>query len=196
MNYPIDIGFKKWRIYLLLAATLAFVLLCGWYITGPTEGFPFPPWVLMTIGWVGLLFFSVTLFYIGRMLRRNLPALRIDTTGLHDQTTGTAIGRIGWEDIEGFRSASMLGNHFILVDVSNPEAYLLRGEGQLAQRGLRANHKKYGTPIVIVTNNLKTKHEELLALLQDELKTYRALPEDLRTELREALPGELRDRNR
>lgn len=192
MNYPIDIGFKKWRIYLLLVAALAFVLLCGWYITSPAGDFPFPSWVLVSVGWLGLLFFSMAFFYIVRMLRRNQPALRIDTTGLHDRTTGIAVGRIDWEDIEGFRSTSVLGNHFILVDVADAEEYTQRGEGRLAEKALRANHKKHGTPIAIVTNNITMDHDELLSLLEGELKNYRALPDDLREELREPLPRGMR----
>lgn len=196
MNYPIDIGFKKSRIFFLLAAALVFILLCGWYITAPSEGFPFPPWVMVTVGWAGLLFFGVALFYIVRMLRRNQPALQINTTGLYDRTTGVAVGRIDWEDIEGFRSKSVLGNRFILVDVTDPEEYIRRGEGKLAQKALRANFKKYGAPITIGTDNIKIDHDELLTILEGELKNYRALPDDLRMELREALPRELRETRR
>ena len=36
--------------------------------------------------------------------------------------------------------------------------------------------------------------DELLNLLKAELATYRALPEDLRMELREALPRKIRER--
>jgi hypothetical protein len=129
------------------------------------------------------------------MARRNKAAIRIDTSGLHDYSTGISIGRIDWEDILEFRSESVFGNHFILVDVSHPEDYITRGEGTLAQKSLNANAKKYGSPITILTDNLQMKHGKLLALLQIALTIFRALPDDLRSTLKDPLPREWREGN-
>ncbi|WP_020571669.1 STM3941 family protein [Neolewinella persica] len=194
MTYPIDVPFKKTRLLFLLLASVGFMGLCVWYITGPErlQGLPVATWVVALVGWIGLIMTMTASFFIIRMVRKNKVAIRIDTSGVHDHSTGISIGRIDWEDILEFRSTSVLGNHFILVDVNNPEEYISRGAGTLAQKSLNANFQRYGAPVTISTNNLQMKHEELLALLQNELKGFRALPDDLRLTLKNSVSKEWR----
>lgn len=178
MDYPYKIPYSKTKLYLLLAASLVFVGLCLWYISVPDVPFGenFAP-LLIGVGIVGLLFFSLTTFVLLRMLLSGKLAIEINDEGIRDETSGIAVGLIRWEDIESFAPYTTFGNHFILVNVRNPEYYYERARGSLAKRAMRQNEKSLRTPVSLNCGSVSIPPEQLIELLRSELDFQRELEE-------------------
>lgn len=179
MQYPYAFYPNRNKLYLLIALCLGFVV-AGFFLLftgGETSSVTF--WA----GLVGVVFFGLCTEPFFQQLRRKTPTLTINSNGLEVQTM-LRKRTIPWEDIEGFREAAVLDQHFVLVDVCNPQEYLDKAGGKIFEKGMQSNLDRYGTPLALPTNTLKVDHNELLSLLRNELKDYRSLPEALRVELK------------
>lgn len=192
MEYPYKIPLDKTRLYTLASiCTLLFLAGLPVLIKGG-ENFVdgIRPFIMLAFA-VNTLLFGSGAFVLFRQARQKEDGLIIDTQGIHDKTTRQH-RHIPWEEVNEIRSLMVSGSPFVMIDVNDPERFIARAGGIIPQRGLRANLKRYGTPVVIQTSNLKMKHEEIVTLLEKELAQYRALPEDLRLELLDPLARELR----
>jgi hypothetical protein len=170
MEYPYKIPFSKTKMYLLFTASIAFVIISLWLLSVPESSFgpDFAPYLIIT-GMVGILFFGLTTFSIGRMIFSGKLALEVNDEGIRDETSGVAVGLIRWEDITSFAPYSIMGNKFVLINVRNPDFYCERARGTMAKRAMRQNEKMTGTPIQLNCNSVKVSQEQLLELLNSEL---------------------------
>lgn len=189
MEYPYKIAQRPARLYWTMLSSLVFVAMGVFLLFNQAPDFRAFT-VIAAI--LNIAFFGGGALLLFRQARKSGTALLIDTAGIHDDTTLLRRRLISWEDIRAIRSDSLLGNTFLLIDVHNPEDFIKRMPGGILKKMARDNAEKFGTPVYIPTKHLNIKHEELVNLLQQELEQYRALPEDLRLELKDPLPRELR----
>lgn len=195
MDYPYKIPLHKTRLYIMATVCTVLCLVCLPVILSGGDDFVgvLKPMMLLAM-WVNAFLFGASAWQLFSKARQAGEGMLIDTVGIHDHIAQKS-RLISWEDIAGLRSVKVSGGSFILVDVDDPESYIAKAGGLLQRKGLQTNLKRYGTPIAIPTNNLKLGHDEIFVLLEQELRQYRALPPDLRKELKDPLPLILRDTN-
>lgn len=187
MEYPYRIPLDKTRLY-TLAFICAFLFLAGLPVLlkgGDSFVDGIRPFIMLAFA-VNAVLFGSGAFVLFRQARQKEDGLIIDTQGIHDKTTRQH-RRVDWEEIDDIRSELVSGSSFVMVDIHDPERFIAQAAGTIMQRGLRSNLKRFGTPVVIATSNLKLEHGEIIELIMAELKQYRALPEDLRLKLKEPL---------
>ncbi|MEM9258901.1 MAG: STM3941 family protein [Bacteroidota bacterium] len=185
MDYPYKIPLRKPGLYLLLAVAL-FLCLMGLPILfkgGSTFSEAWRPFVLVAMA-INTLFFGGGAVYLFHQVLKKNQGLVIDSYGVEVNLYSAHL-TIPWEDITAIRPLKVSETNFILIDVERPEKYIT-GSG-LLRYSWRKNLKRYGTPIAIPTDNLDKNHEELLKLITQEWEEYRALPDDLRLELKERI---------
>ncbi len=195
MEYPYRIPQHKARLY-TLSAICAFLLLVTLpvLLQGGSSFMPdLRPFILLAFG-INAVLFAAGAFQLFRQARQAEAGLVIDTVGIHDRTSPYH-RTIRWDQVLDVKSEVISGSNFAVVEVEDPESFVQRAKGLIERRGLSANLKKHGTPIVIPTSNLKLPHKKIMELLAEEFLQYRALPQDLRDELKDPLPRELRKNN-
>jgi hypothetical protein len=121
------------------------VMILPW-LFAPAHGRAPHPLVFSLIGLAGLLFFGTCLAWFARRRLDGGDALVADGLGLYDRSN--AIGeeeRVPWRDISGFRAVAVLGQHFVAVDLLDPEKFVDRAHGwrRLARS---ANRRLAGSP--------------------------------------------------
>ena len=121
-------------------------------------------------GIAGIIFFGVLMFFWFKKLFDKKNGLTINDVGIIDNSNGTSIGLIKWNDIIGFRTEQEFSQKFIMVDVKNPEYYIEKRKNGLGKKAMEMNYAKYGSPITIISNSLNYKFSELEKLLATELK--------------------------
>lgn len=191
MDYPYKISLNKTRLYTLASVcTLLFLVSLPVLLRGGDSFVDGIRPLIMLAFAVNALLFGSGAFVLFRQARQREDGLRVDTEGIHDQTTRQH-RHIPWEEVEGIRSVHVSGTPFVMIDVHDPQRFIAGSGGLIQRRNLRANQKRYGTPIAIQTSNLKLKHEEIVRLLENELTQYRALPDDLRLKLLDPLTRDI-----
>jgi hypothetical protein len=137
-----------------------------------------PLWFLHSVAVFGTLFFgAATLSRLYAMIRP-MPALVVDREGIVDRVGWTAVGRIRWTEIVGFRIVAVRMVSFLAIDVHDHAAFVARGN--ILQRVLRSlNTRRIGTPVSIGTVDLDIGPDELLAIVRrffDQSKDGRVSP--------------------
>ncbi len=195
MEYPYRIPQNKTRLY-ALAAVCTFLFLLSLPVLLQADSLFIPdlrPFVLLAMG-INAVLFALGAFQLFRQASQKEEGLTINTVGIHDKTSPQH-RTIPWDEVTTIDAKVIAGNHFVVIGVTDPERFLQRAKGLLQRWGLRSNLKRHGTPIVIPTNNLKLEPHQITALLKQEFLQYRALPEDLRMELKDPIPWSLRENN-
>ena len=170
MTYPYEIHRSPLKTTLLLLIAVGFVVagftflfLPGWY-----DGIDLPDLFFRILGIVCILFFGGGGLFIASKLRDPKPAILIDERGITDRTTAVAYGLIPWEDITSVEPHTTFGQHFVLLNVADPEAYVDKAPTAFARRAARQNLKLTGSPIALNPNGLKMPFKELLHLVRQE----------------------------
>lgn len=175
MNEVIKIQLSKNKIILLFLGALIFVLLGIWFTTDPekfmTSIFRNPD-IIRIAGIVSVTFFGVCAIFIFKKLFDKKDGLRIDKNGITDNTSATSIGLIKWTDITGIRVLKVVSQKFIMIDVSNPEHYIELKKNRFGKMAMVANYKKYGSPISITANSLKSNFDEIKELIEKQYEKY------------------------
>ncbi len=169
MKDTIEIQLSKAKLLLLLLGATVFVVLGTLFLLYPAT-FKSPvfkePEVLRIVGIAAVAFFGVCLVFITKKLFDKKVGLTIDAHGITDNTNGTSVGLIAWDDITGIRTAQVLSTKFIMIDTNAPEKYIERAKNGIAKSAMKANNNMYGSPLSITTNSLQIKHDELEKLLR------------------------------
>lgn len=112
------------------------------------------------------VFFGVCSFLIFKKLFDTKFGLIIDENEITDNSSANSIGLIKWSDITGIRVLQVLNEKFVVIDVSNPEHYIDLKKNGVGKLIMKANYKKYGSPIGITANSLKADFEEVWEIIQ------------------------------
>ncbi len=173
MENKIEIPLSKTKIFILLIGAAAFVLAGIFFIINPGKfqgSFLRTPEMITILGIVALVFFGGCLVFLVKKLFDKKVGLTIDDKGITDNSNGTSIGLIEWEDITGIRTLQIASTKILMLDTDKPEKYLEKAKGGLAKRAMKANHSMYGSPLSIISNSLKIKYSDLEELIFTEFE--------------------------
>jgi hypothetical protein len=120
------------------------------------------------IGLLGAAFGGLALYIGGKKLLDPRPGLIIDAAGITDNSSGSSLGFIPWDEITAIHRSSVMDIPMLLIELKNPKDYIKRAKG-LNNTLLRQNHEMYGTPLAIAGNTLKCKFETLVGLLEEAI---------------------------
>ncbi|RKD94571.1 STM3941 family protein [Marinifilum flexuosum] len=171
MENTIEIELSKKKLLFLLLGSAVFVALGILFVLNPASiqsdlfgNLEF----IRIVGVVSLVFFGLCFVYIATKLFDSKVGLRIYENGIIDNSNATSVGLIDWEDITDIKTIQIASNKILLVETSKPEKYIERAKNGLISRAMKANYKMYGTPILITSNSLKIKYDDLEKLLMEE----------------------------
>ncbi|MEC4049580.1 STM3941 family protein [Flavobacterium sp. SUN046] len=164
----IEIPLDTSRILLMLIGSIWFVFLGFWlFFYQAKKEHDFDPLSLQILGVVCMLFFSLTMYISVQKLLSSKKGLIINDQGIIDNSNGTSIGLIEWEDIVGIHAEEVMNNQFIIIVVKNPEQYLAKAN-YLKAKMMQANMKLYHSPLSITVQTLKIDFKSLHKLILKE----------------------------
>ena len=169
MKYEIQANKK--RFFLMLGLSVLFVVLgfLPFLGTGLRESRKYVPVFYDAVFIVMIIFFGFTALIYLKMILSTKPVISISEKGICDNAS---FGMIEWEDVAGFRKVRVQKQDYILILLENPEKYIEKFNF-FKQKWLNFNHRQYGTPVMIHTENLKIDQEELLNIVQKEWTEYK-----------------------
>jgi hypothetical protein len=173
MSQEIKIALSKNKIVLLLLGALIFVIFGIWLAIDP-ENFKVSIFrfrsaeLIRIIGIIGIAFFGVCSFFIFKKMFDKKYGLIIDKNGITDNSNATSIGLVKWKDITGIRVLEVVNQKFVMIDVSNPEHYIGLKKSGIGKMAMKANYNKYGSPISITANSLKTDFNEVRKIIEKQ----------------------------
>lgn len=98
----IEIPLSKQKMYLMLFASIIFVVIGTWLVVNPPKS-SHPilgnPMVILISGISAIIFFGYTTFILFKKLPDNKPGLIINSEGIIDNSSGVSAGIILWTDI-------------------------------------------------------------------------------------------------
>ncbi len=118
----------------------------------------------------GILFcvvFGFISFYFLSKFVSNKPGLTIDESGLTDNSSGVAIGRIDWIDVNEINVIHIQRQKMIMIYLKNPQVYIDKQTNYLKRKIMVFNEKIYKTPIIIPANGLKISFKDLITLIKE-----------------------------
>jgi hypothetical protein len=156
----------------MLLGSLAFVAIgVGFVISPPTIAHSYlsNSTTITITGLASIIFFGLCAYFLSKKLPDNKPGLIIDPTGLTDNSSGVAAGKVLWEDIEEISVMQIQRQKLIMLQVSNPQVYIDKQTSGFKRKMMQLNYKMYGTPLSINSNGLKISFDALLSTLTDRL---------------------------
>lgn len=105
-----------------------------------------------------LFFFAAFIYFIKRVIL-NQPLLVVDESGVYDNTSMFAVGKMEWEDIEGIYLGYQFGNQFIEIKLRNEKHYFTNK----FKRFMVKSNRKHGHEVVCI--NLSTAKEKVKDVL-------------------------------
>lgn len=176
MSGEVVIPLSKGKNVLLLFGAVAFVVGSIWLWSIADAQRRYHPLVVRVTSVVGTLFFGGCAIYGVWKLFDDRPGLVIDTTGILDNSSAVATGKIPWEDVLGIGQFEISGQRYIVVFVTEPEKYVRRGN-YVCRMLKAANVKLAGSPITISPSSLQTSFDQLLQALTSGFERYGSLSE-------------------
>jgi len=174
LEKEIIIPLSKGKILLIVLGSIAFVVGGIYIFMLAHDQSRYHPLFMQIVGVVGVVFFSWTGLMSLKKLFDPQPGLVINQKGITDNSSGVSVGFIPWQDITEIKSTQIALTKFLIVQLNNPEEYLDRSIRPLQKRLLKANYKKYGTPISISVNTLKVKFNPLVQMLTEAWEIYKS----------------------
>jgi glucan phosphoethanolaminetransferase (alkaline phosphatase superfamily) len=170
----ICIGLSKIKLVLVtlgaaLLVAVGFLLL--WI--SETQSY-YPPAFIKIVSIVSIAFFGICLIFLVFKLFDNKPGLVIDSSGITDNSSITAIGFIPWDTITSIKTIEVYQQKIIAIEVKNPN-HLIEKQSDLKKFWLKQNCNSFATPICINTNSLKIKFDELEKLIKEFWRKYKSL---------------------
>ncbi len=181
MEERIEIQLSKNKLFLGIGGSILFVVLGIWIFSNASnfEEHTFRllrnPIIVKGVGILGVLFFGMTGTFGLKKLFDKRAGLIIDSKGITDNSNASSIGLIEWNDISEIATKQVMSTKFILIKVTNPEAYIAKAKSKLKAKLMRSNMKMYGTPLSIASNTLKYNFEELEKLIHTQYERNKIL---------------------
>ncbi len=176
MKDKIEIELSKSKLLLLLIACIVFVVMGVLFIAMP-DTFTFSrirsTTLIIAIGITSSAFFGICLVFIFKKMFDTRIGITIDENGIDDNSSGTSIGLIEWDDIIGTKVVKIASTKLLMIETRNADKYISRATNILAKKAMQANNKSYGSPISISTTALKIGFEELEELINAEVSERR-----------------------
>ena len=170
----IVVPLSRTKISLVLLGSAAFVAIAlavwpavGLLPRGTLLGLAMHAFLVITI-----VFFGLCGLYAAVKLFDRTPGLVIDEVGIIDNSSGLAVGRIPWSEIEGIHITRVQGQRFLTLQVRDPEKYVKRSSF-LRRQITWLNVKYFNGPIHISANGLKMGFDELVKVVGQRFEEYR-----------------------
>ena len=168
----IEIPLSRKKILLGIVGSLLMVSLSIFAFTVADYQTRYSPTLMKMTGILGALFFLATGIYGCAKTFDAKLGLIIDDSGILDNTNAASVGLIRWPDITKITTEKVASTRFLLVYVTNPEAYIKNTNG-LKRKLMEGNYKMYGTPLSINSNTLKCNFSTLEKLLNDKFDVFK-----------------------
>ncbi len=160
MNSEIKIPLNKSKLRLYVLGSIVFVI--GGYLM---------LWNIM--GVAAIVFFGATGIYGSIKLFDTKMGLKIDASGITDNTGAMSIGLIEWKDVSAIRTKQVMSTRFLFIDTINPEKYVKKAKNIAQKKLIQVNMNKYETPIAISSNSLSCNFQELENIVLTEFKKHK-----------------------
>jgi len=166
------IPLSKGKTFLLLLGAVAFVLASIWLWSIADVQTRYNPLYAKAVAAAGAFFFGLCAIYGGFKIFDNRPGLIIDESGIVDNSSAVAAGRIPWDDVVALNVSEIAGQRFVTVVVVEPQKYASRGSafGRMLNA---ANMKMSGSPINISSNSLQMNFDALVQVLTDGFEAHK-----------------------
>ncbi len=182
MSPPLELPLRRTRAVLLALLALGFVAGGVWFTAAvglPSLDFSRNRAVdelLRAIGLAAVVFFGACFVVVAELALHRGPGLVIDDEGLVEHTSGTAAGRVRWEEITAIAARSLPGSAAVVaIDVADLDAHLDRLPAW--RRWLvRSNVGVGASPVTIHVDMLGQDADALAALLLAERARRTGLP--------------------
>lgn len=167
-NNSFEILIDKSKVIRIILVSIFFIIIGFWFVLFfATIQTKFSPMFVQILGIVSVIFFGFTLFYSILKYVDKKPGLVFINKGIVDNTNGTSVGLIEWNDITEIKVIEIWKTKAILLLTNKPEKYIEKASSSLSKI-MRANLKLYGTPLSITPQTLKIDFEELLEMILKE----------------------------
>lgn len=165
----LEIAIDKTKVIIAILASILFLVLGFWFVIFfATMQTRYSPLLIQILGITSILFFGVALFFtVPKYFDKN-PGLIFTNKGIVDNTNGTSVGLIEWNDITEIKIIEIWKTKAILLLTDKPEKYIEKASVSQAKM-MQANFKLYGTPLCITPQTLKIDFDELYDLIFEEL---------------------------
>jgi len=173
MNETIEIPLNKSKIILILIGAIVFIIFGFLFIKNPESHVTTlirSPEMVRIVGIAAVLVFGLCAVFIAIKLFDKKVGLRIDESGITDNSSATSVGLIDWADIQGIQPIQIASAKMLLIMTDNPEKYVDRAKNVISKHAMKSNLKYYGTPVSVFSNSLKIKFEDLEKLLINEFR--------------------------
>jgi len=169
------IAVSKTKLLLLIGSACLFVA-CGYWMLqrDPAEiaSHRHSPLVVHGMGFLSIVLFGLAGLICVRKLFDRRPGLVLNSEGLTDYSSGSAVRFVPWSEITGFSAVDGRGPKILIVNVANPDKYIEAG-GPIRRRFNRINAGIYGgSPIAITSPALKIGFNELVDLCNEYLARF------------------------
>lgn len=111
--------------------------------------------------------------YVVRTLLSKTPGLVVSDAGILDDSSAVSGGFIPWSDIIEINARSIFGQHYLGIQVHNPDEYINRKKTWLQRFLMRRNHRQFKAVISISASSLRISHEELEDLIKRRFDAYK-----------------------
>jgi hypothetical protein len=177
MNEPVKIQLSRSKLTLMLAGSIIFVGLGGYFMINPEKfisSFFGSTKIIFISGLASVLFFGYVGYSISKKIFDKSPGLVISDDGINDNSSSVGAGFIPWSDINEIRDTIIANQKFINLIVNNPQFYIDRQPNAWKRWIMKRNYASFGTEIGISANGLNCNYEDLKSLLQRHLQEYKS----------------------
>ncbi len=173
----IEIYSSKKKSFLLLIASLFFVIggiymfINAEYLTSYRSRSPI---FIKGMGILSVLFFGLGIYVSIRQLISDQLILIIDKFGLNVNPKGPIIKTIEWKNIEGFSEIKIQGTKIVIININNSNYWIDKEDKKIKKMLLKFNVKNYGSPFNLSANSMQISHQDLMKILNGNLKKFKA----------------------
>ncbi len=157
----------------LLVISLFFIALSVYFIINPKvfiNPFLQGAYLIQGIGFLGVLFFGFGMYVATKRIVKTELALVVDTEGIHMYPKKPNSKIIDWDCIMAFSEIKINSQKILIIEVSNPEYWLLSESNMIKKKMMQFNFANYGSPLSISTGSLAISQEDLIHVLEDGFK--------------------------
>lgn len=157
---------RKLRIQGIIYGVLAIVIFLLMFAYADKQDY-ISPMIFQGLGVILPLFCVIAAGAKGKKISDPSSGLKIDKSGIHDETTHISLGLIKWGDMEEVLEEQSIRTGLLLITVKKDEKFLKAAKNSAIERVLKQNIRMYSTPVAIDTSYLKGSLKEVIAKIKE-----------------------------
>ncbi len=164
------IPLSKRKITFLFLGAMGFVaLFLGLAQIAETQT-KFNSLLMMSVSFVGIIFFGLCAFYALTKLFDKKPGLIISDEGITDNSSAVSAGLIKWENIIDVSITEIHRSKILTIDVNNADEILSKQQG-FKKILMNLNKNYFSSPVQISSNALKCNFQDLFNTIKEQINT-------------------------